>query len=609
MNLHCTLIVFIAWSCLASPSEAQESLPIVKRLHAPLIVRPYQGARLSPLQLTNGDRLHQLIRGGKLYLTVEDVIAVVMENNLDLQIDRIGPLSAEWDLERYKAGGPFRGVTSGNTAVNQVTSGQGVLGSYVATGLAANGNTNNTSNTNAVVSQIGPITPNLDAVLQNSTVFSHLTNLQPNTIVSQSIALIQTHDQVNSFLQQGLLTGGFAQATLNYSYLKENAPSDIINPSVQPVVQLYIRHNFLQGFGPSVNGIYIRSAEKGLVAARETLHSQLLNLVASVLHLYWALVSDDEEAKARGRALDAAQKTLEITTKQIELGSLASFEARRAEAGVTARRQELAISQANVRRQELLLKDVLSRNGLADPLIEPVDIVPLDRIEVPDKDDLPPLRDLVQSAFANRPDVTLAKIGDEQEEILSAGIKNLLLPTLQGIAVTSDTGQAGTPNPRPPRLANPYFIGGTGNAFAQVFRRNFPTNRGAAYFQVPLENRQAQGDYGVDQLQLKQGTLIKQRSMNQIVVDISNQVIALRQARARYTQATTRRALQSELLAKVQQLFNFGSATLGDVLAAESALLDAELTEVSALSAHKHARISLDQVVGETLEKNHISIW
>lgn len=608
LNRNNAFIAFAVWSCLASPLSAQQSLPTVERPQAPLIVRPYEGAHLSPVQLNNGDHLHQLIRAGNLYLTLRDTIAVAIENNLDLQIDRLGPLNAEWDLERYKAGGPLRGVTSGNTAVNQVTSGQGVLGSYVATGLAPTGSATATNSTNAVVSQIGPITPNLDAVLQNSTVFSHLTNLQPNTIVSQSIALTQTHDQVNSFVQQGLLTGGFVQATTNYSYLKENAPSDIINPSVQPVVQLYIRHNFLQGFGPSVNGIYIRSAEKGLIGARDTFESQLLNLVANVQHLYWSLVAADEETKVRQQALDEAQKTFENTTKQVQLGSLARFELVRAEAGVTARRQELAISQANVRRQALLLKDVLSRDGVADPLVEAVDIVPLEHVEVPDKDDLPPLRDLVQSTLASRPDVALQKISDEQQEILSAGTKNVLLPTLQGLAATSDTGQAGTPNPGMAAVANPYFVGGAGNAFAQVFRRDFPTNRAAVYFQAPLQNRQAQGDYGVDQLQLKQGDVTQQRSLNQIVVDISNQLIALRQARARYAQAITSHELQSQLLNATQQMFNFGTATIADVVAAQANLLTAELTEVSALSAYGNARVSLDQVLGETLDKNHISI-
>ncbi len=118
----------------------------------------------------------------------------------------------------------------------------------------------------------------------------------------------------------------------------------------------------------------------------------------------------------------------------------------------------------------------------------------------------------------------------------------------------------------------------------------------------------AQGDYGIDRLQLRQNELIERRNMNQIVVDISNQMTALRQARARYTQAVDSRALQQELLEKAHQQFSFGTARIADVVAAQQSVLAAESAEVAALSAYSHARISLDQVLGETLESNHISI-
>ena len=57
---------------------------------------------------------------------------------------------------------------------------------------------------------------------------------------------------------------------------KQNAPTDYLNPSVEPVVQIYLRHNLLQGFGTGVNGRFIRVAEKNIQAAQETFRSQLL---------------------------------------------------------------------------------------------------------------------------------------------------------------------------------------------------------------------------------------------------------------------------------------------------------------------------------------------
>jgi outer membrane protein len=600
------LAIVAIWSCLASQLNAQGPQQMVEGPHGPVVIRSYEGARLAPLQLKNSDRLRSLIRGGKLYLTVQDALAVAIENNLDLELDRYGPLEAEWNLKRQQAGGPLKGVTSGNSLSNQSTSGQGVVGSEVAAGLASNTGGSSGSGTGGVVQQIGPITPNLDPVFQNATSFQHITTPQPNLTVSQVSSLIDSRHIINSFVQQGLITGGFVQLTANESYLKENAPTNNLNPGVAPVIQITVRHSLLQGFGVAVNRRFITVAEKQIGASRETFRSQLLNLVASVLNLYWDLVADDDDLKVRLRALEAAQKFLEDTKKQIELGAIARVELLRPEADYSARRQELAISQATVRQQENLLKTAMSKTGLEDPLVDAADIVPLDHVEVPEQDDLPGLRALLARALAKRPDVTLAKISDETGEILALGTINTLLPTLQGVYATWNAGQAGVPvQGNPP---DPKFVGGLGTALGQVFRRDYYSQRLGANFNIPLYNRQAQGDYGIDQLQLRQGDLIERRNMNAILVAISNQMVALRQARARYSQAVDTRALQEQLLEKEQQMFNFGGATITDVVAARTTLLAAQLAEVEALAAYGRARVALDQTLGETLEVNHISI-
>src|ERR1700728_3183624 len=148
ISIFSVLAVFMAQCC------AQESPQTVERPHGPFLVRSYMPASTSPVNLANSDHLHSLIRAGQLYLTVQDAIALAIENNLDLEVDRYGPLNAEWALERAQGGGPLRGVTNGNSLVNQVTSGQGVLGSELAVGLASN-NTGGTGGTGgATISQI-----------------------------------------------------------------------------------------------------------------------------------------------------------------------------------------------------------------------------------------------------------------------------------------------------------------------------------------------------------------------------------------------------------------------------------------------------------------------
>jgi outer membrane protein TolC len=236
-------------------------------------------------------------------------------------------------------------------------------------------------------------------------------------------------------------------------------------------------------------------------------------------------------------------------------------------------------------------------------------VVTLDHIEVPEQDQLPALRELVTKALANRPDIALGKLNHETSEISALGTANGVLPSLQGFAAISARGLSGTSTPLSSGLtAEPYYVGGLGNALGQVFRDNFPSRSAGVLFQGYLQNHVAQGDYGVDQLQLRQGDLIERRNQNQLVVEISNYVVALRQARSRYSQAVDSRKLLQELLDKSQQSFSFGAATISEVEAAEVALVAAQETEVTSLAAYSHARISLDQVLGQTLDVNHVSV-
>ena len=596
----------LAIICLLPPVFAQQ--PFVERPKSPVLWRPYQAPVVPPSRTTNSEKLHGLIRAGKLYLTLQDAIAMAVENNLDLEIDRYGPLSAEWGLQRAQAGGALKGVPNGNTFVNQVTAGQGINGAVQSAGLSSGGGSGGGGNTNTQISQIGPITPNLDTVFQNTSAWAHLTFPQPNAILSQTTALVDVTHRINSFAQEGLISGGFAQVSFNESYLHENSPNDLLNPSFAPIGQVYIRHSLLNGFGPGVNSRYIRVAKAQVGEARESFRSQLLNLVANVANLYWDLVTANEDLKAKQRTNEIAEKFLEDTRTRIMVGEIAGFEVFRAQTEASTRSQELAIAQATVRQREILLKDTLSRNGLADALLDDAEVVPLDRIQVPEAEELPPLRELVTQAMANRPDVAISKMNDDMQRISASGTTNGIWPSLQASASTSARGLAGTPNPASGEVPNPQIVGGFGTAFKQVLTGDFTSRQGTLAFSGALKNRVAQADYGIDQLQLSQGDLMERRTQNQLVVDISNQMIGLRQARSRFSQAVATRVLQEQLLDKEQQQFLLGGSAIDRVVAAARSLAAAQYAEVAALGAYSHARVALDQVLGRTLEVNHVSV-
>jgi outer membrane protein len=184
------------------------------------------------------------------------------------------------------------------------------------------------------------------------------------------------------------------------------------------------------------------------------------------------------------------------------------------------------------------------------------------------------------------------------------GTKNGVLPTLTVIGGTSQAGLAGNA----PANTNLPLVGGFGTALGQMFRRDFPTERIGAFLQAPLYNRQAAADQGIDQLQLRQTQLTTQKSINQVVVDVSNGVIAVRQARVRHEAAVKNRELQQKLLDAEQRKFLLGASTPYNVTQQQRDLAAAAATEVSSLASYIAARMSLDQTLGITLEANHVSI-
>jgi outer membrane protein TolC len=586
---------------------AQTPPPIALQPHGPAVIRNYEAPVVPPIRQNNSKRIDTLIRAGKMYLSLQDAIALAIENDLDLEVARYGPLLADATLTRQQAGGPIRGVPSGSQQISTVNSGLGAAGSILASGLINNNNNglnNNTANT--TVQQVGQMTPNLDPNLQNTTSFSHQTQPFANSIGVGTSALVQAKHTYNTIFQQGLLTGGILQVTGYEQHLQENSPGDTYNPVVGPYISVQLRHQLLQGFGLKLNNRLIRIAKMNVEGARETFRSQAIDLVTNVINLYWDLASANDELKARQQALEIARKFQEDTSAQIQIGALARIELPRAESEVAGRRQDLLIAETTVRQQEIKLKDALSRKE--DPALEQAAIVPLDHIEVPQTDDSPALRQLVATAMEKRPDVALTKIRDETQEINALGTVNPLLPTLYVTLQAQDRGLAGTYQPSSRAGFNSYFAGGYGTALGQIFRRDFPSEYVRLDFQAPLGNRGAQADYGIDQLQLRQSAINGRRDSNGIVVTISNQLIGLRQARAKYSAAVNTRELDEQLLKAEQQKFSFGKSSISNVIIAQRALVTSQTSEINAETAYAHARVSLDQVIGTTLETNHVSL-
>jgi outer membrane protein len=577
-------------------------------LGAPPFLRPYEPRNIPAVERPDSDGLRLLIRGGNLYLTARDAIALAIDNDITLAIARYDPMLASYSIERAEAGGLLRGVTNANSLIGSVANGQGVSGSQVSAGLANLGNINTSNTGNVTVSQIGPVTPNLDPVIGAAAAFSHTSAPQSNVVQSQTSALIDGTRNYTLVGQQGSTTGGVATMTFTESYLNENAPSDILNPSQAPRLGLSLTHNLLQGFGTAVNTRFIRAAKLGREASDEAYKAKVIDEVANVLNLYWDLSLAENDLEYKRENLSLATKFESDLGQEIAIGAVARNELVRAQSDAAARQLEFSNAETLVRQRTVALKSVLSRFGPEDPLLAEAGIVTLDRPSVPETEELLSTHEMIELAKRNRPDLVLSRINGQSAEILATGTANGVLPQLQVFASSTQSGLSGTPNSASGVQADPYFVGGLGNAAGQVFRRNFPNQKVGFSASADLTNNIAQGDYGVDHLQLRQSELMSQRSASQAAADIASEALALRLARSRYANASRAREIQEQVARAEQVKQSLGRSTIYNVVQARRDLAVAQSNELAAAAAYIRSHIALDQVLGVILERNNIRL-
>jgi outer membrane protein TolC len=550
--------------------------------------------------------LESLVRAGNLYLSAQDAVALILENNVDLAIQRYGPYLAREVLRRAEGGGFLRSV---GVPINPGPTSVSLAGVNVnAVGLAESGS--GVGSGGGIVIQLGTPPPSLDPYFFAFGNFQHSTTPLSNTILSQIPFLLNDSRIFQSGYGQSFVTGTTVQATFFSSHTHVNSPANVLNPYTNGYLDFYISQNLLQGWGVAVNNRNIRVARNNIKVTDLQLKRQVITTVSAALNLYWDLVSFNEDVRIKERAVATAQKLYEDNKKQVELGTLASIEVTRAAAELSSSKEDLLIAQTNVAQQETVLKNALSRNGVASPWLEEAHVVPLDRIEVPEKEDLPSTAKLIDQALANRPEIEQVRVNLESSRINLEGTRNALLPTLQAFAELTNNGLTGQPNALGGYggSPDPFLVGGYGNLVGQIFRRNYPNYSAGFSLNVPFRNRAAQADYVVDQLALRQSELQLQRAVSQVRVDVKNAVIGLQQARARYETAMATRNLAEKTLKAEQDRFKFGEATIPQVVQAQRDLALDESAEVQSMANYTHARIAFDEAVGQALETNHISM-
>jgi outer membrane protein len=581
---------------LAAAAEPPASGNFARRVVARYLPQEEPQARLQ-----NSGRIESLLRDGNLYVSLQDAIALALENNVDIEIQRYAPRIANLGLLRARGGAAARGVSTTATAGPTSAGTTAAAGSPLSITLAA-----------GAAAQSGSALPALDPTITGSAKWAHLSTPQADTGTTGINELVQRQDSSSVVFTKGFLTGTTTALSLTTARVRTNSLLADFRPSTTSALSLVVTQHLLQGFGPGVNARQLRIARNNLAMSDAVFKLQTVTTVSAVMNLYWDLVSFNQDVAVRRQALAASQKLYDNNRAQVEIGTLAPIEIVRAEAEIASRQQDLILSENRLRQQETIFKNAISRTGVASPSLAEARVVPTDNITVAESETMPALQDLVKSALASRPELAEVELQVNNQALTASGTRNALRPTLDAVATVTNNALVGELNTQPgvstalhPSMA---LVGGYSDVWSQILSRKFPDYSLGFSLTLPLGNRTARADAVNDQIVLRQQQLIQQRAQNQVRVDVQNALIGLTQSRAQYLSATKARTLQERTLDAEQKKLDVGASTIYNVILAQRDLLSAQSSEVTARSAYAKARVEMDRAIGETLSRNSISI-
>ena len=588
------------------------------KLGFPNPLRWYTATYYPAPRLGDTPHLNDLLRDGKIYLSLSDAITLTLEDNFDIAIARINLDIADTDILRARAGASLRGVSAGlitNTlggTSSTITGGGGPGGTSTGTGGTGSGANGLVLSTSGG----GPVPYNMDPVLTGNLEYQAQSQQQSNLLFSGGLPSLYTDTSTYNFTyQQGFGTGTLFNVGFNNSRISSNNPFDTYSPSITTGFTATVTQHLLQGFGTGIQDRFILQAKNNRRITDSAFRQQLLYTVNQVENIYWGLVSAYEDEQAKERALAQSTQLTEDNRKQLQIGTLAPLDVVNSDASVAADKQALIASQTNLEYQQLIMKQAIAHN-LNDPQISAAPIVPTDRValdRLPEEDQ--PVESLIADAYANNPQIEQAVLNMKNNRITIKAEKNGLLPVLDAFAFYGGTGLAGAQNPDAIdfNTGEPYTPGyfpsiSYGTALNNLINNSSPNKGVGVNLTIPLRNRTAQADQVRSQMELRQSEMRLQQLYTQIRIQIINSRYALTNDRAQVAAAQAQHDYAGQSLIAEQKKYKLGASTSANVLQQGRNLAIAENSLISATAAYAKDRAALLQLMATTLDRYNISI-
>ncbi len=553
----------------------------------PNVLAPYTPMHIDNPDLRNSSRLAQFIKDGKLMIGVQDAIALALENNLDIAVQRYNP----W-----------------------------------------------ISDTSILSALAGP-TGSFDPHFTLSSGIQHQVQPVNNPFLTGSgsgLSSLTSHNFFSNYnYVQGFETGTQLTVTMNNSRLTSQA-SNNFNPSLQSSLSVNVQQQLLSGFGILPNTKFIKIARNNQRVSEYAFQLQVILTVTTAQNDYWELVFARQNVAVQETAVKQASTLYEDNQKQVKIGTMAPLDVVQSQANLAAAESSLINAQTAVLLQQTQFLSLLTKNPLA-PELKGVEIIPIDTTYIPAEMENMPLDQAVRDALSNRPEYKESQINLESDDINVRANRNAMLPQLTlnlqygwtGLAGNKTisggvipglftanlnspiVNAAGTPLPgqfTAVPVSNPSTVSMTGlsDALYQLVTSQFPSYVASINLVVPIRNRVEQASNAAGLLVQRQDQVKLQQEQNVIAVDVHNAQIQFTQARAALVSAVQQRVLEEKTLDAENKKLQLGASTPYQVVLIQRDLATAASNEVRAQVNLVEAKVNFDRAMGRTLQANNI---
>jgi HAE1 family hydrophobic/amphiphilic exporter-1 len=553
-------IALIVSFALFLPAQQQNFVSTVNPDSVPTFpskafIRQGFGRELPRVEIKAPVRLGDFVVDGKLELSLQRYLELVMANNPDIQIQRLS-------VEQFK---------------------------------------------NAITRSYGRFDP-----FVTSTFSSTRAKLPTNSILSGanvSSTLVQPfNSQYNQIFENG------TQLSIGFGATKTSTNDSFatFNPNVVSGLRLGFSQPLLQNRGSAVNKLQIMVARSRLRQGEYNLRDSLLGLIVQAEQAYWQVIQMRENLKVQEAALDVNGKLLKRNERELELGAISALEIYQPKQVYAQAEVQVTVARYNLQQAE----DVLRRQFGADVDVDyrNMPIILTENVSPPE-DDRPLDKELyVETAFRMRPDLKATLQFLDIDDLNYKQAKNTLTPDLSLTGLYTGNGRGGNFIPRTSDLGSGVTIasqlvpGGIGDALNQVFAFNFPTYNMGLSLRLPLRNRAGQADLADAVLNKRIDTLRARALEQNIRRDVLNAVTRVESSRAAIRQSQIAVNFAQQRLEAEEKRYNLGVSTIFFVLQATTDLFNSQSSLVVQSVQYRRDLLNLMRMTGTLLDDRGIIV-